>query len=274
MALNTKLFNEKEFIWRRRGILFGDFIKRYSVLVFTACLVLFLFVAYITFEEMFQESSKAYSFFANSITKSVSQKLFDKDSKIVVLGVKNIQSNEIKAIIKKTLSKGKDINNIHSTLVNCPLIKAVHVRRNVISNETVINITERQWVGGLVSDEEGSTVLGIDLDGGTWDLSNFAYVLKDLVIIKNAKNNIEGFLDLHNYLKYLKIQQHLQEAKMISNRRWNIKMKNGLLIKLPALDWHSALKTMMLVDKKIDLLSKNNKFTYIDLRVKKKIFLQ
>ncbi len=89
----------------------------------------------------------------------------------------------------------------------------------------------------LLLDENGNTI--------SYILSN---KFDHLPIIEDS-DHPEKVIPIYKYLKDKKIDEYVYGFTMVSDRRWNIRFKNNLTIKLPAKDWKNLkrLKTPRLM---------------------------
>ena len=73
-----------------------------------------------------------------------------------------------------------------------------------------------------------------------------------------------------NDLKYAGYEDTIHSMQLISERRWNLLLKNGIILKLPAEKPINALVKTMPYIRKI-----NRKIDYVDLRlIPEKIFIK
>ena len=87
---------------------------------------------------------------------------------------------------------------------------------------------------------------------------------------QNSKSYVQ------NLLTFIKDNKVLYDAithvEWVSDRRWNIKFTNGLIVKLPQINPVSAWEHFISLHKRIDFF--RNKVESIDLRVEDKIFIE
>jgi len=109
---------------------------------------------------------------------------------------------------------------------------------------------------------------------------------KEVINIYNT-TNIEGFLILtgksaniavEDLFKIIDVdpemKQHISSAIFIGERRWNIRFKNGLEVKLPENDPIDAWKKFLFLTKQKDLLGEKAQIKSFDFRIKNKLITQ
>lgn len=72
--------------------------------------------------------------------------------------------------------------------------------------------------------------------------------------------------------KYPDLQQEVVAATRIGNRRWDLRLKNGVTVMLPEVAYAQSLKTLEGLQKKIQIFEKAKKV--IDLRLPKKMVMR
>ena len=272
MSVGSRLLDEREIIWKRRAIILNDFVRKHISWFFAGTVLSVIFLLNPFIKEILQESLSAYLYLYNSSKEVLVRYTMGNNIKIVLSGGNQISADELNLSIKNAFAEhGGSLNKVKEDLLKSPLIKSVLIRRNLSLQKITIHITERKWTGAIVRPE--NVLIGIDSEGNILDISQYGNILKDLVLVQNVIDPAT-FVNLYNYLKYIGIHDQIKEARLISGRRWNIKMKNDLLIKLPEFNWHNALRVFVNMNKKMGLLQDDNKILYVDLRIKNKIFIR
>jgi len=147
-----------------------------------------------------------------------------------------------------------------SNLKSNKLIKTAEIKLT-LPNQINIILTERKpyalWFNG-------SSFSLIDSEG---------FVLKDSFEFNAKTNNYlivaglganERINELIDCLKGHYILEQLHSAQLIGNRRWNIMLKNGLIIKLPEDNIRESFLAFKIV---LNNYSKNQAFSVVDLRL-------
>ncbi len=90
-----------------------------------------------------------------------------------------------------------------------------------------------------------------------------------LLVGENARFNTSGLLKIlkHNHSGF----SNISSATWVGSRRWDIKLNNGIIIKLPEEDPESAWKTIMNLQKEKGLLDRD--IEIVDLRIPSKLVI-
>jgi cell division protein FtsQ len=84
-----------------------------------------------------------------------------------------------------------------------------------------------------------------------------------LVVGRGAEARAKEFLDLLD--RYADIRDAVQASVLVAERRWNLRLKNGIDVRLPEIDVEQALATLVMLDHQKNLLSRD--VAAIDLRL-------
>ena len=148
-----------------------------------------------------------------------------------------------------------------------PWIKSVNVERRM-PDTIFVRITERipaarwQVQGKLaVVDIEGAVLTTTGMD-----------MYKDLPVIigQEARHKVVALFDLLRGEPDL--AKDVTAATWISNRRWNLTLRNNVIVKLPAEDPGLALSAFVEMNKRDRLLDRD--VTVVDLRLPKQVIVQ
>lgn len=91
-----------------------------------------------------------------------------------------------------------------------------------------------------------------------------------LVVGQGAEREAKDFLALLD--RYPVIRDQLRASILVADRRWNLKLKNGLDIKLPETEPESALASLVALDRDKKLLSRD--IAAVDLRLPDRVTVQ
>ena len=83
-----------------------------------------------------------------------------------------------------------------------------------------------------------------------------------LVVGKGANSRALEFLTVMD--RYPQLQEQVQAYVLVAERRWNLRLKNGIDIRLPEANPAAAIETVIALDRDRKLLSRD--ITAIDLR--------
>ena len=182
---------------------------------------------------------------------------------IALTGQKQISREDVltaAGITGRTSLLFLDADSARKNLKANPWIAEASVRK-LYPDRLQIGITERQafalWQknGQLSVIAEDGTVLE-------------PYVTRrftglPLVVGAGAQERAKEILDLVRH--YPEISTSMAAAVLVANRRWNLRLKNGIDIRLPESDVETALATLVDLDREKKLLSRD--ITAVDLRL-------
>ena len=189
---------------------------------------------------------------------------------ILVRGRYNTPASEIFESVN--LEKGSPLLSFNSAetkekLLQQDWIETVTVKR-ILPNTVSIDIQER--VPMALWQKENKLFL-VD-NRGLIITDNNLSEFKDLIII-TGENSGENAVTLFSSFRAVPdIFYNIETAQFISNRRWNLTMKNGTIIKLPEANVPLALSALQKMNNQEKILDKSLEF--IDLRDMKKISIK
>ena len=243
--------------------------RRRKKIYFPTILILLFFLITVIYILFFYDQKIIKQF--NSIIENYSDKYQYSLSVVNINGLNNINEDEILNLIKPY--KGSSIflipiKKIANKISQNNWVKSINIQSNY--KDTIeINIDESKPIGIY-----------------TTGIQNILFS-DDLKILENIANNekrfsalikFEGKNSLHESIKLIDsfpddFIQYVDKAFLINKRRWNLKLKNSILLKLPENNIKEALENY----KKIYINFSNEELIEIesiDLRMKKKIILK
>ena len=247
--------------------------RRRKKIYFPTILILLFFlitVIYILFfydQKINQKILKQF----NSIIENYSDKYQYSLSVVNINGLNNINEDEILNLIKPYKDSSIfliPIKKIAKKISQNNWVKSINIQSNY--KDTIeINIDESKPIGIY-----------------TTGIQNILFS-DDLKILENIANNekrfsalikFEGKNSLHESIKLIDsfpddFIQYVDKAFLINQRRWDLELKNSILLKLPENNIKEALENY----KKIYINFSNEELIEIesiDLRMKKKIILK
>lgn len=247
------------------------------ILAFVACAMsLYLCICY---------RAKILSFSERAITgvSFVANQLFAVDvSKVRVHLDKNtlLYESEVDDIIKqlseKNLTKNKMQTIVHDITEKNPLVESVYMRKNLTNRELVVYIKERQIIGVFYHDD---CVKG--LDNCQKNIITTNNQLLPYHRIRNYDGIIKiygklGMADLpkaYNLLKKYSLIGKIAYIKFYSSGRFDLTLKNKLVVKFPRRNWLHAIRQFIKIDAEYLLSNDPQSIKYIDLRVDDKIYI-
>jgi cell division protein FtsQ len=133
--------------------------------------------------------------------------------------------------------------------------------RKLYPDRLLISVVEREafalWQldGKVVAIAGDGTVLGTDVN---WRLASLPFVVGP-----GAHRQAKDFLALLD--RYPAIRDHVRASVLVAERRWNLKLKNGIDVRLPAIGVEQALETLVGLDRDKRLITRD--IAAIDLRL-------
>ena len=146
-----------------------------------------------------------------------------------------------------------------------PLVKQASVRK-LYPGQIVIDIVER--TPAAVWQKDGQ-VAAIAADGAVIDeLRDTRSLDLPFVVGEGANERIAEFLSLLDAAQELRPK--IYAGVLVGGRRWNLKMKSGLDVKLPETDPLSAVTTLVALERQSRILERD--VLWLDLRTEGRVF--
>jgi len=158
-----------------------------------------------------------------------------------------------------------DVEGARAKLEKTPLVKQASVRK-LYPSQIVIDVVERTPAALWQRDGEVRTVAA---DGAVIDelrdtqLSNLPFVVGE-----GANERLSEFATLLDATQELRTK--VEAGVLIGGRRWNLKMKSGLDVKLPETDPLDAISTLLRMQRQSRVLDKD--ILWLDLRTPGRAF--
>ena len=243
--------------------------RRRKKIYFPTILILLFFLIIVIYIFLFYDQKIFKQF--NSIIENYSDKYQYSLSVVNINGLNNINEDEILNLIKPYKDSSIfliPIKKIAKKISQNNWVKSINIQSNY--KDTIeINIDESKPIGIY-----------------TTGIQNILFS-DDLKILENIANNekrfsalikFEGKNSMHESIKLIDsfpddFQQYVDKAFLINQRRWDLELKNSILLKLPENNIKEALENY----KKIYINFSNEELIEIesiDLRMKKKIILK
>ena len=127
-----------------------------------------------------------------------------------------------------------------------------------------ITITERQAFALWQKDGHVSVIAD---DGTVLEAFSGQYAGLPLVVGKGAERQAKDFLAVVDH--YPEIRSAIRASIMVAQRRWNLRLTNGIDVALPEGNVESALQRLVALDREKKLLSRD--VTLIDLRISDRV---
>lgn len=198
-----------------------------------------------------------------------------KYDEIVITGNKRVSQDKIIEVINSINITNFDENGQYQPLIQkmitelktqLPWLNKVVITR-LMPNKINVSVVEYEpfaiWQNGdkhYITDKDGNIILVEDLEE-----------FKNLVILsgEGANKNISSLFNILAINPDL--SSKVYSATWLGGRRWDIRLENGLLIKLPESEINQAWENLI---KTYNIKGITNDLKIIDLRIKGKIYLE
>lgn len=160
-----------------------------------------------------------------------------------------------------------DIVKMQERISKLPWVKTAIVERR-LPDTIYVKLQERQPVA--IYQKEGKLAL-VDAEGATLTDKNFSQ-FKNMIVITGeaAPQNAPELIGLINAEPDLR--ERIEIARWIGNRRWDIKLRNGITVRLPEEDAGLAIKRLSEAQKTEQVMDRQ--VEAIDLRDPMRIVVQ
>lgn len=160
-----------------------------------------------------------------------------------------------------------DVAAARSRLEADPLVKQASVRK-LYPHQIVVEIVERTPYGLWQKDGQ---VRAIAADGAAIDeAQDGRYVDLPFVVGEGANQRIREFVALVDAMDELK--PRVEAGVLVDQRRWNLKLKSGVDIKLPESDPQAAIATLLRLQREQRILERD--VLALDFRVPGRVFVR
>jgi len=205
-----------------------------------------------------------------SLTDLVARKLGFGIETVTVSGATHMDESRILSIAgisSKSSLPFFDVAAARKRLEADPLVKQASVRK-LYPNQIVVEIVERTPYGVWQKDGE---VRAIAADGGAIDdVRDGRYFGLPFVVGDGANARVREFAELLDAMAELK--PRVEAGVLISERRWNLKLKSGVEIKLPENDPKTAVATLLRIERQSRILERD--ILALDFRAPGRMFVR
>lgn len=193
-------------------------------------------------------------------------------NRLVINGIKYSNYSKIQQHINNYCNNDSmTMNELRNNILQDYWIKDIYIQKQ-FPNTLKVNIIEYNPFAILTQDnlhyeliDEYGDIINIPQE----EINNFDYLLiifgKD---IKNEVNNIFNLLSI-----YYNITKELVKIERIGNRRWNLILKNNVIVKMPE-EGDNMFDAWSNLNKMINIHGLAVDLEEIDLRIKDKIYLK
>ena len=203
-----------------------------------------------------------------AVSDLIARKLgFGIDS-VTVSGATHMNESRILAIAGLTSKISLpffDVAAARTRLEADPLVKQASVRK-LYPNQIVVDIVERTPYGVWQKDGEVRAIAG---DGGPVDeVHDSRYSDLPFVVGDGANLRVREFTGLLSAMAELR--PRIEAGVLIGQRRWNIKFKSGMEIKLPETDPEAAIAALLRLQRQSRILERD--VLALDFRTPGRVF--
>jgi cell division septal protein FtsQ len=179
-----------------------------------------------------------------------------------------VVDNARKNFLKNSSSDYRPLiqNIIDEIKSNLPWINTVVVSRSI---PNILNISVSEYQPFAVWQNEGKKYI-IDKDGNTVPFEA-AEEFDHMIILSGNSANIHARSLFNIFAVSSDLSVNVYSATWVGNRRWDIRLENGLLIKLPEANISDAWASLIKIYKMPGSITG---LKMIDLRIKDKIYLE
>ena len=160
-----------------------------------------------------------------------------------------------------------DVADAKKRLESDPLVKQASVRK-LYPNQIVIDIVERTPYAVWQKDGELGAV-GVD-GGPIDDVRDGRYIGLPFVVGDGANLRVREFTALLASLEELR--PRVEAGVLVGERRWNLKLKSGIDVKLPESDPQAAIATLLRLERQSRVLERD--ILAVDLRTPDRTFIR
>ena len=183
---------------------------------------------------------------------------------VIIEGSEKSNISEIENNVTKFKGNliGLNFNSIKEIVESSEWVKRASIKK-VLPSTLKINVTENDPYA--IYFQEGKSFL-IDLDGSIITEINLNNYEDDLLFVRgeNSPELLEQLIrDIS--IAFPNLTQTLEEVEFIEKRRWNLKLNNKLLVKLPDENIQQSLKNLKQLFEEQEVMESN--IIEIDLRI-------
>ena len=183
---------------------------------------------------------------------------------VIIEGVKKSNKSEIKNNVTDFTDNliGLNFNSIKEIVESSEWVKRASIKK-ILPSTLIINVIENDPYAIYL--QEGKSFL-IDIDGTIITEINLDNYENELLFVKgeNSPELLEQLIrDIS--IVFPNLIQNLDELEFIEKRRWNLKLNNKLLVKLPDENIQHSLKNLKQLFKDQEVMQSN--IIEIDLRI-------
>ena len=160
-----------------------------------------------------------------------------------------------------------------------PIIEDISIRYDISNEMIILNVKEKKMLGILLSkgcngnvDDKDNKLIS-ESSGATIDYVKITNSNNLLLICGDFHENQDLFSIKQELIKY-KLYEKIKYIKFYTSGRFELMLKNNLLVKMPQKDWKIAMLKFLTIDSEYALSNGQKNIKYIDLRPNNKIYVK
>lgn len=214
------------------------------------------------------------------------EKLTTYDLKKVSINLKEdtmLNEQEVATVVDKITNEKITKSNLEYIITvlekNNSLIDKVSIRKSLATNELIIDIKEKKIIAVLLSDEckysqEQCKKRLITIDNKQIPFHKLPDKNEEFILRIYGKIGDSDINHIFNVLNDKRLFKKVRYIHFFTSGRFNLELKNGLLVYLPRKKWENAISRFINIDSEYGLSSAiDGRIKYIDIRLKDKIFI-
>ena len=160
-----------------------------------------------------------------------------------------------------------------------PIIEDISIRYDISNEMIILNVKEKKILSILLSkgcngnvDDKDNKLIS-ESSGATIDYVKITNSNNLLLICGDFHENQDLFSIKQELIKY-KLYEKIKYIKFYTSGRFELMLKNNLLVKMPQKDWKIAMLKFLTIDSEYALSNGQKNIKYIDLRPNNKIYVK
>lgn len=219
-------------------------------------------------EALYAKSTSVFFHYLNLDNYEFDEINISGNSRVTKEQILEVVDNARKNFLKNSNSDYRPLvqNVIDEMKAKLPWINAVVVSRSI---PNILNISVSEYQPFAIWQNEGKKYI-IDKDGNTVPFEA-AEEFDHMIILSGNSANIHARSLFNIFAVSSDLSVNVYSATWVGNRRWDIRLENGLLIKLPETNISDAWASLIKIYKMPGSITG---LKMIDLRIKDKIYLE
>lgn len=207
----------------------------------------------------------------NFVKKTIIGTGISKCSNLTINGINYSNKKNLYNNIYNYCNNKIDIQKLKEELEKEIWIKDILIQQKSI-DDLFINITE--YIPFAIYIDNNNKIKLIDEQGNFINIKEDEIKLFNKLLIIVGEPTSDDVYNIYNMLSiYSNITNKIFKIARINNRRWNLILKNNIIVKLPE-EEENIISVWKTLDELLSLKNIEDDLLYIDLRVKDKVYLK